>query len=82
MHSYSFTIEVDGVNLQDSSYEDAFYEAGCGDALIVVVDGRMSLDFDRRAESCQSAVDTAISDIRRAGARDVQVTFHPERRAA
>jgi hypothetical protein len=67
MDCYSFTMDVTGIDLDNSAYEDRLYEAGCGDALIVVSDGRLSLDFDRMALSYGLAVESAIKDISNAG---------------
>jgi hypothetical protein len=63
----SFTLDVAGVDPEDGSYEDALYEAGCGDALVMMNDGRLQLDFDRRALSFGMAVEKAIGEIAKAG---------------
>ena len=47
--NHAFTLEVAGIDIARDNYEDALYEAGCRDALIAVVDGKMFLDFDREA---------------------------------
>jgi hypothetical protein len=67
---HSFTIRVAGVNTaEENAYEDPFYEAGCDDALISVVDGILFLDFDREAPTYEEAVASAIRDIERAGGK-------------
>jgi hypothetical protein len=68
METYSFAIHVTGVDLT-GEYEGAFYEAGCDDALITVIDGRMRLDFDREAAGYKLALASAMDDVERAGAR-------------
>lgn len=73
MPRYSFTIEVGGVDPTESRYEDALYEAGCDDALVAVIDGRVVLDFDREGMSYDRAVASAIQDVERAGARVVDI---------
>jgi hypothetical protein len=67
MDHHSFTMEVSCVDIEDEAYEDRVYEAGCGDALVMVIDGRLKLDFDRQALSSGLAVEKAIKDISRAG---------------
>ncbi len=74
MARYSFTIEIKGIDPAGSRYEDALYEAGCDDALIAVVNGRMMVDFDREASSYDGAVASAIRDVERAGAQIVHVS--------
>ena len=46
MAIHSFAIHVTGVDLT-GQYEDKFFEAGCDDATIIIVEGRVRLDFDR-----------------------------------
>jgi len=67
MGQYSFLVDVSGIDIESGSYEDAFYEAGCSDALIAVVTGQLRLDFDRSADSYGLAVESALRDITRAG---------------
>jgi hypothetical protein len=70
---HAFTIEVSGVDTAREDYEDAFYGAGCDDALIAVVGGAVYLDFDREAPSFGEAVQSASRDVERAGAKVVRV---------
>jgi hypothetical protein len=72
MDQYSFTVEIAGV-ATDGAYDDILYEAGCSDALVMVVDGRMMIDFDRPASSYERAVESAVSDLTRAGIKIVNV---------
>lgn len=72
MAHYAFTIQVDGVDAS-GRYEDAFHEAGCDDAMIAVVDGKMFLDFDREAASYEIAVDSAKRNVEEAGGKVVKV---------
>lgn len=71
--SHSFTLKVSGTDAARDDYQDALYEAGCSDALIVVVDGALFLDFDREAPSFEEAVKTAKHDVESAGGTVVQV---------
>ena len=68
MDQYSFTIEITGGILRDPNFEDLLYEAGCRDAMVVMSDGKVMLDFDRYASSYESAVASAMRDLRNAGA--------------
>jgi hypothetical protein len=73
MKRYSFTLEVMGVSTEDDRYEDVLFEAGCDDALISVVDGKLQIDFDREAASYEEAVQSGAADIARAGGKVVKV---------
>jgi hypothetical protein len=76
LHNFSFLVSVSGIDVsEDRPYEDALLEAGCDDALIVVINGELKLDFDREAASFDEAINSAIADIQKAGG---QVT-HVER---
>lgn len=69
MRNFDFAIIADGVDLNDETFVDRFFEAGCSDALISVVKGNVVLDFTREAKNLAHAVATAIRDVHRAGAR-------------
>ena len=47
---------------------DAFYEAGCDDALIGIRDGIAYADFCREADSFPQALLSAMQDVQTAGA--------------
>jgi hypothetical protein len=72
MKRYSFTLEVAGISTEDDRYEDVLFEAGCDDALISVVDGKLWVDFDREAASYDEAVRSGAADIERAGGKVVK----------
>ena len=74
MDRHSFTVEITGGILRHPQCEDVLYEAGCSDALVAIVDGRMMVDFDRYASSYESAVESAVHDLRRAGATIGDIT--------
>jgi uncharacterized SAM-dependent methyltransferase len=70
LDSFSFLVGVSGIDVAEHlAYEDALIEAGCNDALILVVNGELRLDFDREASSYESAIASATSDIERAGGK-------------
>ncbi len=66
MMTNEFTLIVEGPDLQDGSYADALFDAGCDDATIGRVAGVQFLDFDREAESLADAVFEAVEAIERA----------------
>lgn len=67
--TYSFTVQVSGLDLTGDRYEDALYTAGCDDALVAVVEGTLFLDFNRDAPSFDEAVSSAIRNVQNAGGR-------------
>lgn len=77
MSHYSFTLEVDGIDL-NSRYEDALYEAGCDDALVAVVNDRLTIDFDREALNLDAAIGSAVRNVLDAGGRIISVRVEKE----
>ncbi len=69
---HAFTVHVAGVDLT-GPYWDAFYEAGCDDATIAVIEGAMQLDFEREASAFSDAVGSAMHDVEKAGGRVVRI---------
>ena len=73
MPSYSFTVEVGGMEPAIQPYADAIYRSGCDDALVAIVEGHVMVDFDREAATYDGAVGSALHDLERAGMRIVAV---------
>jgi hypothetical protein len=69
MKEYEFTLILSGVQELTREVLDAFYEAGCDDALIGIRDGIAFAGFCRDADSLQEAVLSAMRDVEKAGAR-------------
>lgn len=73
MTEYHFCLSVGGsfaVPLSDEDLlraTDALGEAGCDDCSIGVHGQALELEFDRKGESLQEAIATAIRDVERAG---------------
>ncbi len=65
--TYEFTLVYSGPTELTDELEDAIFEAGCGDALLGIVDGQMILDFNRKASSLREALFSAINDVERTG---------------
>jgi hypothetical protein len=72
--TYSFTLHVTGINTRSENYEGALYDAGCGDALVAVIDDTLYLDFDRDASSYVDAVKSATRDVEKAGGKVIEAT--------
>ncbi len=73
MAHYSFTLRVSGTNTNGDRFEEALYKAGCADALVSVIDGRLILNFDREARSYEEAVASARRNVEEAGGRVIKV---------
>ena len=63
MTTHTFTLIVDGPDLQSDELIDDVYEAGCDDALIGRADGIQFADFDREADTLQNAVLSAVAEL-------------------
>ncbi len=64
---FEFTQILSGAPELTVEVLDAFYEAGCDDALIGTRDGVAYADFCREADSFRQAVLSAIRDVESAG---------------
>ena len=64
---YKFTLTLSGVHELTPEVLDAFYEAGCDDALIGMRNGVAYADFCRESASLSDAVLSATQDVRTAG---------------
>jgi hypothetical protein len=68
MRSYEFTFIASGVDPEAADLEDKFFLAGCDDATLAFMRGRLAVCFAREAENYSHAVVTAYRDVLRAGA--------------
>lgn len=64
--NHAFTLLVSGIDTA-GNYEDRLYDAGCNDAIVIVLGGNLYLDFNRDASSFEAAVQSARNDVERAG---------------
>lgn len=78
MNRYGFTVRVEGIDVTGDNYEDALYEAGCDDALVLVVNGNLCLDFYREGRDFDEAVASAQQNVQRAGGNIVRVEPLPD----
>lgn len=63
MTTHTFTLIVDGADLQADALVDEVFKAGCHDALVSRADGIQFVDFDREADTLQAAVQTAVAEL-------------------
>lgn len=75
---YQFTLVLKNVDENTSNLEDSLYEAGCDDALINFRNGTVYLDFDRKANSLDEAVLSAIQDVESSAIKPIVVSVAPE----
>lgn len=73
--AFEFALAVAG--LDEANPEDTLFEAGCDDALVTRVKGRMVLHFHREAPDFACAVASAIQHIRSAGGRVLRLEPDP-----
>ena len=63
MTTHTFTLIVDGRDLQADEVVDDVFEAGCDDALLGRVDGAQLADFDRETDTLRDAVQSAVAEL-------------------
>ncbi|MYB09540.1 MAG: hypothetical protein F4Y28_06135 [Acidimicrobiia bacterium] len=63
MQRFTFTLTVQGRDLQAGEDVDALFDAGCDDALVGSFEGAQFLDFDREAGSIEEAMLSAVADV-------------------
>lgn len=69
MNEHDFAFIVSGVDAHDDGFADRFYEAGCDDATLMLVNGLVAVCFARKAESFAHAVMSAHENILATGAK-------------
>lgn len=67
MTTHTFTLIIDGPDLQADELVDEVFEAGCDDALVGRADGIQFADFDRNADTLQDAVLSAVAELESIG---------------
>ncbi len=68
MKTHEFIIIASGLDPTADDFEARFYDHGCDDALVAFQKGHIVLEFAREADSMEDAIDSAVADVRRAGA--------------
>lgn len=64
MTVYSFTLIVEGADLQSDDAQEALFAGNCDDATFGAVDGVQFAEFDREAGSFGLALASAMTDLR------------------
>ena len=77
MRTQEFTIIATGLDASDEDFENRLFEAGCGDATISYQKGVIILEFSRQAQTFASALISACSDVKKAGARVERIEPDP-----
>ena len=76
MTEFEFAFIVSGVDTSDDAFADRFFEAGCDDATLMLVNGLVAVCFVRAAENFSHGVVSAYADIMKTGA--VIERFEPD----
>lgn len=69
MSEHDFAFIVSGVDVTDEAFADRFYEAGCSDATLMLVNGLLAVCFAREAENFSHAVLSGYADIAKTGSK-------------
>lgn len=77
MKTHEFTIVATGLDPEAEGYEDAFFDAGCDDALLAFRNGRILVHFMREATGFGVALESALDAVRSTGARVLRVEPDP-----
>jgi hypothetical protein len=67
MAKCEFTLILKGSHELTEEMADALYEAGCDDGTPGTCNGIFSIDFHREADSLESALRSAIANVKSAG---------------
>ena len=74
MNTFDFTLVLSGFSQLTDETMNILYEAGCNDGLVCLAkDGTPFIEFDREATDLQSAIRSAIADVRKTPYRVVRV---------
>jgi hypothetical protein len=67
MKKYEFTLILKGVRELTEEMADDLYEAGCDDGTPGMCNGIGTIDFHREGDSLESAIRSAIANVKAAG---------------
>ena len=74
MSTFDFTLVLSGFSELTDDVMNALYEAGCDDGLVCLAKGGTAfIEFDREATDLQSAIRSAIADVRKTPYQVVRV---------
>lgn len=74
METFEFTIMLTGVDLATNDLEDRIVAAGCDDALLCFCGETPYLEFERQADTAETAIRTALAELSKVG---LQTVLHP-----
>jgi len=75
---HEFTVILAGISEITDEAANALYEAGCDDGSPGSCDGVVSVDFHRDAPTLESAIQSAVADIHKAGYQVQRVEIYPD----
>ena len=78
MKEHEFTVILANISKITDEAANALYEAGCDDGSPGSCDGVVSVDFHRDASTLESAIQSAVADIRKAGYQVERVEIYPD----
>ena len=78
MPKYEVTVVLDEVGELTEELADRLFAAGCDDGTPGQCRGVVSVDFRREADSLESAIRSAVDDVRAAGCRVDRVQLEPD----
>ena len=78
MTKYEFTLILKGARELTEEIADTLYEAGCDDGTPGTCNGVFSIDFHREADSLESALRSAIANVKSAGYEVDRVEIHTD----
>lgn len=67
MNKYEFSLILKGSLELTEEIADALFEAGCDDGTPGTCEGVFSIDFHRQADSLETAINSAIQNVKSAG---------------
>ena len=78
MKEHEFTVILANISEMSDEAANALYEAGCDDGSPGSCDGVTSVDFHRDAPTLESAIQSAVADIRTAGFQVQRIEIYPD----
>lgn len=76
--SFEFTIYIKDLKASDKCIEDRIFEADCDDALLCSINNDLYLEFVRKAQSLDFAIQNALRNIETAGCQSIQIHVNNE----
>jgi len=67
LNKYEFTLILKGARELTEEIADQLYEAGCDDGTPGTCNGVFSIDFHREGDSLESAIRSAMANVKSAG---------------